>query len=117
MDAHFTEWAEYLKQKITTPFSPFITAQWDPKPSWGRTLAHLIRYQKPTDDEFREFFTKAKNLMDSSTYYRIPTKDKQGVKAIFICAWNELTEGSIICPTVGDGYKRMKIINQVFRNK
>ncbi|MHC4441480.1 MAG: glycoside hydrolase family 99-like domain-containing protein [Planctomycetota bacterium] len=117
MDAHFAEWAKYPKQNITLPFSPFLTAQWEPKPWWGSSPAHTMRYQEPTDDEFREFFNHAKKIMDESTYYRIPTKDGKGVKAIFICAWNELAEGSIICPTVEHGNKRMKIINQVFQNK
>jgi len=116
MEAHLEEWAGF-KKSVSIPFSPYVTAQWEPKPWWGASQAHMIRYEEPTDAEFREFFTQARKLLDSSTYYRIPTKDGRGIKAVFICAWNELAEGSIICPTVGHGNKRMKIINEVFGKK
>jgi len=114
MEAHFEEWRQYRKN-VSIPFSPYVTIQWDPQPWWGSSPAHSMRYEDPTDDELREFLAQARQCLDSSPKYRIPTADGKGVKAVFICAWNELSEGSFICPTKGLGDKRMRIINEVFR--
>ena len=38
-----------------------------------------------------------------------------GAKAFTIYAWNEYGEGGFVAPTRGDGYMKLKTIEQVFR--
>lgn len=116
MDAHFTAW-EAFPRATRMPFVPYVTAQWDPRPWWGASPAHSLRYEAPTDTEIREFFTRAKRLLDTSPYYRLPTVDGHGIKTVVICAWNELAEGSILAPTRGEGDRWMRIVREVFDNK
>ena len=113
IDAHLHAW-DAFPEETSVPFAPYLTVQWDPRPWWGASNAHSIRYESPTPAEFASFLTEARQRIDASPKYRIPTQDGHGVKAVFLCAWNELAEGSILAPTKGDGDRRVKAMRQVF---
>lgn len=107
IDAHRAVWAEFGALGAV-PFAPYLTIQWDPRPWWGASPAHSLRYETPSEAELRAFFEHARDVLDSSPDFRLPTRDGAGVKAVFVCAWNELAEGSILAPTVGEGDRAMR---------
>lgn len=105
---------ECFKAQTDVPLAPCMTVQWDPRPWWGSSLPHSLGYETPTEAELRDFASKARDLIESDPHYRIPTADGTGKKVLFLCAWNELSEGSYLAPTKGAGDRRMAAIREAF---
>jgi len=84
-------------------FWPPLTAGFDPTPWTPSTLLHGM----PTSTEWGNHLTTAKTLLDANA--------TQTQSTFMIEAWNEFGEGSILCPTAGNGgFTRLRLLNTTF---
>lgn len=82
---------------------PVVMAGWDKRPWGGTTEDPLHDNCLPTLDEF------TRHCVTARQFAQTPTADK----TVFLCAWNELGEGSWVQPTNGIGYTRLNAVRRL----
>jgi hypothetical protein len=93
----------WMNDPDITLFWPPLTAGFDSTPWSPSTTLHGM----PTSAEWGNHLTNAKTLMDANA--------EQTQLTFMIEAWNEFGEGSILCPTAGNGgFDRLRQLNTTF---
>jgi len=84
------------------PFIPTAMAGWDPRPlDEVEPISHDLMWYSRTPQDVAAFVSDAITWAQSNPTLRVePSPDEP---MVLIEAWNELSEGSYIVPTVGDG--------------
>jgi len=93
----------WMNDPDITVFWPPLTAGFDSTPWSPSTTLHGM----PTSAEWGTHLSNAKTLLDANA--------TQTQLTFMIEAWNEFGEGSILCPTVGNGgFDRLRQLNSTF---
>lgn len=106
--------SEYINEGRTKhfqdalPYVPFIAAGWCPRP-WPDKRAY---FSFPSPEEWKQALVQIKNDLLTQPQLGFP-----GQKGLTIYAWNEFGEGGIVAPTKGEGYNKLKAIQEVFKPK
>lgn len=98
----------------SAPYLPNVIAGFDPRP-WEEAAPS---FAAPSRTEWAAALTQARDLVldPANKVFGLPdASSPSGVRpAISIYAWNELGEGGILAPTVGDGGARLAALSEVF---
>ena len=98
----------------TVPYLPSLIAGFDPRP-WEEESPS---FTPPTATEWHDALTQVRDLISAphNTAFGFPdaTSDTGIQPAVCIYAWNELGEGGILAPTVGQGYTLLEGVGLVF---
>jgi hypothetical protein len=95
-----------------TPLVPIIPSGWDPRPRaqmgcpWVNETA--MHYEQPTAEQLTDSFSMALEWMNAN-----PTAAPAATAIAY--AWNEVSEGGIIAPTVGNGTAQLDAVRAALR--
>jgi hypothetical protein len=96
------------------PYMPNVISGFDPRP-WEEPAPS---FAAPSRAEWTAALTQARNLVldPANRVFGLPDATAPtGIRpAISIYAWNELGEGGILAPTVGDAGERLQVLSEVF---
>jgi hypothetical protein len=96
------------KDKI--PYLPYLGAGFNAKP-WPDDRA---RFAFPTQDEWTKELKTIKADLGRLPNLGFPLPNGRCQTAFTIYAWNEYGEGGFVAPTKGEGYMKLKAIQEVF---
>jgi hypothetical protein len=98
----------HAKDKI--PYVPYLGAGFNARP-WPDDRA---RFAIPAKDKWTRELRTMKADLQRLENLGFPLPDGRRQKAFTIYAWNEFGEGGFVAPTKGEGYMKLKAIEEVY---
>lgn len=106
-------WTKY--QATGNKIVPWVTAGWSPRPRIERSVSWGAFYKEngwAADGSPEEVARNLENAINWSKSH----PDVTEANTILIYAWNEFDEGGWLCPTEGDGTKRVDALKNILKN-